>query len=152
MPPIWRGADKPIRVTRELQYGAEAVLWWFLEDGLSEDSQDDYATEIAAIKKFVRSRRLTIDPDTFSWVRNALDLELLAGGCEQEVGDLECDFCLWCQALILRDWMDSLMDVAGCYRSPRVEAYISHGEGNPTDDKARWDARNCGGHKSEAWL
>lgn len=147
MAPIYRGADRPMRVPKAIIEGVEQCQWWLLDDNGIDD--DDYERERAALRKFVKHKRGPMDADTFSAVRSILDIDLINGGCHHEHYAEErtlCDWCDWCQTLIFRDWMDALMDVAGCYRSPYVNAYGSGGEGDPDECEARYKASDCGCH------
>lgn len=70
---------------------------------------------------------ITLDATAFTRARNILDLWTLGSCCESTddgpdtpIG-LTCDFCLWCQCLVLRDWCDEILDRAGFEPPPYLD-------------------------------
>lgn len=62
----------------------------------------------------------------FCDLRNALDLTLIVTECIESGGEpigVDCEFCEWCQTLVMRDWCDWVLDRAFPDRYG-VHAYI----------------------------
>lgn len=92
-----------------------------------DEGMDDWALderEQAALRPFC-SRGvgpILMDASVVSDARNMLDGYLLGAECESEhvpelgeqtpIGET-CDFCVWCQTFVLRDWCDWLLDSCG---------------------------------------
>jgi hypothetical protein len=147
VPPIWRFADRRMQAPRDLQWGVEAVLWWFLEADLHDTDDSDDHESAEAVKRFIGAMGL-IDAEDFSRVRNLIDAETINGCCEESAPDTPgsaCDMCMWCQAMILRDWLDGLLDAVGSYRSPHVEAYCAVID--PAEPAKAWRTNDCGCHE-----
>lgn len=102
--------------------------------GVRNGCCDDYALypeEAAALERLVvvpylGRTDIPVDAEVLSDARNMLDTYTLSSECdgnddercaaffERRDGepDKTCDFCTWCQSLILRDWCDQLFDRA----------------------------------------
>lgn len=141
MSQIVRFADHSVKVPRDLQYGVEAVLWWWLEAELFEPEDEAFRD---SVRRFIRSRSRVVSARAFSNVRNLVDGETLNGWCECPE-DGPCEMCMWCQAMILRDWLDGLLDAGGHHRGSYVEAYCSVKD--PAEPAAAWERNDCGTHK-----
>lgn len=95
--------------------------------GVSDYCGEDYALypeEAAALEWFCAPLPSPLIIGTpvlaLTRARNVLDTWTLATECTSEQDDwalaVGCDFCLWCQALVLRDWCDEVLDRAGFSR------------------------------------
>lgn len=126
MPPVHRHHTGTVQVPAEL---IEAVDNLF---GISEGAGENYGlcedevADLAALCSVDRAGQdgVTIDATVFSDTRNTLDCHTLNSECEQHDPDsigVRCQFCTWCQSLILRDWCDATLDRGG---HPPTNAYL----------------------------
>lgn len=106
----------------------DRIDWAF---GVSHGCCEDFgmyvaeAFELERLCVYPRMGRTLIPmaAEALSDARNVLDCWTLSDECTSKddqatwnVGRT-CDFCLWCQALVLRDWCDEVLDKAG-FRTP----------------------------------
>lgn len=119
MPPVLRQEYGSIGVLVPAQL-IDGIDWAF---GVSHGGAQDYAmSEIEAcwlerVCLVPRAGRteVVMAADALVRVRNLLDIWTLNSSCEvgaDPVG-VGCDFCIWCQSLVLRDWIDDVLDEAG---------------------------------------
>lgn len=130
MPPVHRcNGGRSITVPTEFIEAVDSLF--AVNDGCADEfGMDDRECDaLASLCEQASWDLAEVDlaAEVLSAARNVLDDWVMCDECERPqaapldpIGE-SCQFCMWCQALILRDWADWLFDRAGFPRPPYLE-------------------------------
>lgn len=139
MPPCLRyEPPSPITLPRELVDALDS-MFGVSDDGWAEILDE---TEWAALVAVVEPGTDPVETTgaVVAAARNVCDLWTLSSSCDSRedvpVGE-GCEFCVWCQALIIRDWFDKVLDDAGLTERRGLGKYIHAVDYDPAAEYER---------------
>jgi hypothetical protein len=114
MPPVHRFHHGPITIPVALIDAIDHLFAVTDGDTAEFGLADSEGAQLAALCTIDRGGEDAVNTDAsvLSAARNVCDTYTLNSWCDGD-DDGECGECMWCDALILRDWCDLVLDRAG---------------------------------------
>lgn len=130
MPPVWRyHHGTSVLVPFTLVDAVESAFAVDVFDGESfglDDDEQFTLERLCTVPRRPGHTHVVTDVAVLTRARNTLDGYTLSSECDGSYDTtappaVNCGFCVWCQALVLRDWCDEILDRAGMPVPPYME-------------------------------